>query len=53
MTSPAVVGAGLAVLGLGVAGVAYVVDKRGPVSEGGRERVVASYVPEHAESVHH
>lgn len=53
VTSPAVVGAGLAVLGLGVAGVAYVVDKRGPVSEGGRERVVASHVPEHAESVHH
>ncbi|MCX5557150.1 MFS transporter [Streptomyces sp. NBC_00038] len=53
VTSPAVVGAGLAVLGLGVAGVAYVVDKRGPVSVGGRERVVASHVPEHAESVHH
>ncbi|MCX4975080.1 MFS transporter [Streptomyces sp. NBC_00620] len=53
VTSPAVVGAGLAVLGLGVAGVAYVVDKRGPVSAGGRERVVASHVPEHAESVHH
>ncbi|WP_371549961.1 MFS transporter [Streptomyces sp. NBC_00554] len=53
VTSPAVVGAGLAVLGLGVAGVAYVVDKRGPVPAGGRERVVASHVPEHAESVHH
>ncbi|WP_371597613.1 MFS transporter [Streptomyces sp. NBC_00564] len=53
VTSPAVVGAGLAVLGLGVAGVAYMVDKRGPVPSGGRERVVASHVPEHAESVHH
>ncbi|WP_326723573.1 MULTISPECIES: MFS transporter [unclassified Streptomyces] len=53
VTSPAVVGAGLAVLGLGVAGVAYLVDKRSPVPAGGRERVVASHVPEHAESVHH
>jgi DHA1 family inner membrane transport protein len=53
VTSPAVVGAGLAVLGLGVAVVAYVVDRRGPVSAAGRERVVALHVPEHAESVHH
>lgn len=29
VTSPALVGAGLALLGLGVAGVAYVVDRRG------------------------
>ncbi|WP_405909033.1 MULTISPECIES: MFS transporter [unclassified Streptomyces] len=54
VTSPAVVGAGLAVLGLGVAGVAYVVDRRqGPVSADGRERVVASHVPERSEPVHH
>ncbi|MFJ4831136.1 MFS transporter [Streptomyces sp. NPDC088747] len=54
VTSPAVVGAGLAVLGLGVAGVAYVVDRRrAPGAVTGRERVVASYLPEHAESVHH
>ena len=54
VTSPAVAGAGLAVLGLGVAGVAFLVDRgRGSVSGGGRERVVASYVPERAEPVHH
>ncbi|MFD5630289.1 MFS transporter [Streptomyces sp. NPDC127072] len=54
VTSPAVVGAGLAVLGLGVAGVAYVVDRRrAPLSGPARERVVASYVPEPSESVHH
>ncbi|MFC9846168.1 MFS transporter [Streptomyces sp. NPDC060223] len=54
VTSPALVGAGLAVLGLGVAGVAYVVDRRQvPVSRAGRERVVTSHVPEHADSVHH
>jgi DHA1 family inner membrane transport protein len=54
VTSPAVVGAGLAVLGLGVAGVAFVVDRRRVVvSGGGRERVVASYVPAPSESVHH
>ncbi|MFI6338145.1 MFS transporter [Streptomyces sp. NPDC050535] len=54
VTSPAVVGAGLAVLGLGVAGVAFVVDRRRvSVPGAGRERVVASYVPEHPESVHH
>ncbi|MGW3283194.1 MFS transporter [Streptomyces sp. NPDC001002] len=46
VTSPAVVGAGLAVLGLGVAGVAYVVDRRRGVSGNGRERVVAGHVPE-------
>ncbi|MFJ2826329.1 MFS transporter [Streptomyces sp. NPDC087263] len=54
VTSPALAGAALAVLGLGVAGVAFVVDRRrGPVSGVGRERVVTSYVPEHADSVHH
>ncbi|MEV7344389.1 MFS transporter [Streptomyces sp. NPDC093544] len=52
VTSPAVVGAGLAVLGLGVAGVAYAVDRRRRVVPG-RERVVASHVPELSESVHH
>ncbi|MFE6483567.1 MFS transporter [Streptomyces sp. NPDC057757] len=54
VTSPAVVGAGLAVLGLGVAGVAYVVDRRqAPFAAPTRERVVASYVPEPSEPVHH
>ncbi|MFD4527108.1 MFS transporter [Streptomyces sp. NPDC058470] len=54
VTSPALAGAALAVLGLGVAGVAFVVDRRrGPVSGVGRERVVTSYVPERTDSVHH
>lgn len=52
-TSPALVGAGLALLGLGVAGVAYVVDRRGVTPSAGRERVVASHVPVRAEKVHH
>ncbi|MFF3374582.1 MFS transporter [Streptomyces sp. NPDC002680] len=53
VTSPALVGAGLAVLGLGVAGVAYVVDRRGTTPSVGRERLVASHVPSRAEKVHH
>ncbi|MGW2571095.1 MFS transporter [Streptomyces sp. NPDC001537] len=52
VTSPALAGAGLAVLGLGVAGVAYAVDRRG-VPGGGRGRVVASNVPQEAEALHH
>ncbi len=52
VTSPAVTGAVLAVLGLAVAGLAYAVDlRRGPVP--GAERVVASSSPEHRERVHH
>ncbi|MET8980442.1 MFS transporter [Streptomyces sp. NPDC004539] len=52
VTSPAVAGALLAVLGLGVAGVAYAVDlRRG--SQGGRERIVAGHMPERAEAVRH
>ncbi|GAQ53682.1 MFS transporter [Streptomyces acidiscabies] len=52
VTSPAVAGAALAVLGLGVAGVAYIVDvRRG--SQGGRERVVAGHVPEQVGVVQH
>jgi DHA1 family inner membrane transport protein len=50
-TSPAVAGAGLAVLGLAVAGVAYAVDRRQGTPQAGRERVVAAHVPDHAESV--
>ncbi|MFI5792082.1 MFS transporter [Streptomyces sp. NPDC051677] len=50
-TSPATAGAALAALGLGVAGVAYVVDRRrafaGPT---GRERVIATHVPRAAEA---
>ncbi|WP_369030830.1 MULTISPECIES: MFS transporter [Streptomyces] len=53
VTSPALVGAGLALLGLGVAGVAYVVDRRGMTPSVGRERLVASHVPQRAEKVHH
>ncbi|MFD3381174.1 MULTISPECIES: MFS transporter [unclassified Streptomyces] len=47
-TSPAVAGAGLAVLGLGVAAVAFVVDRRRVTVRGGR--VVAGGVPRRAES---
>ncbi|MGI5140507.1 MULTISPECIES: MFS transporter [unclassified Streptomyces] len=50
-TSPAVAGAALAVLGLAVAGVAYAVDRRQGTPMSGRERVVASHLPDHAESV--
>ncbi|MFJ9538230.1 MFS transporter [Streptomyces sp. NPDC101225] len=46
VTSPALTGAALAVLGLGVAGVAYAVDRRRAVPRLGRERVVASHVPQ-------
>ncbi|MET7484649.1 MFS transporter [Streptomyces sp. NPDC005538] len=44
VTSPAVAGVGLALLGLGVAVTAWVVDRRRAVP--GRERVVATHVPE-------
>ncbi|MEU5310531.1 MFS transporter [Streptomyces sp. NPDC021562] len=43
VTSPALAGAALAVLGLGVASVAYAVDRRRAVPA--RERVIASHVP--------
>ncbi|MDF3297241.1 MFS transporter [Streptomyces tropicalis] len=51
-TSPAVAGAGLAVLGLAVAGAARVVDRRRALP-GGRERVVAAHRPEPAETFTH
>ncbi|MER6032735.1 MULTISPECIES: MFS transporter [unclassified Streptomyces] len=50
VTSPALAGAALAVLGLGVAGVAYAVDRRHEVAREGR--VVATHVPEHAGALH-
>ncbi|MGC5035449.1 MFS transporter [Streptomyces sp. DT190] len=51
-TSPALAGAALAVLGLGVASLAAVVDRRrAPVA--GRERIVAGHVPREAEAVRH
>ncbi|MGW4907633.1 MFS transporter [Streptomyces sp. NPDC004270] len=46
VTSPALAGAALAVLGLGVASVAFAVDRRRDVPPTVRERVVASHVPE-------
>jgi DHA1 family inner membrane transport protein len=49
-TSPALAGAALAVLGLGVAALAHGVDRRrAPASR--RERLVAAHVPERAETV--
>ncbi|WP_086809622.1 MFS transporter [Streptomyces reticuliscabiei] len=53
VTSPALVGAGLAVLGLGVAGVAYAVDRRAVAPSAARQRVVATHVPRQAETVRH
>ncbi|MFJ4003356.1 MFS transporter [Streptomyces sp. NPDC090023] len=50
VTSPALAGALLAVLGLGVAGVAYGVDRRRASAPAGR--LVAAHVPEPAEQVH-
>ncbi|MFJ3660677.1 MFS transporter [Streptomyces sp. NPDC090119] len=50
VTSPALAGAVLAVLGLGVAGVAYGVDRRRASAPTGR--LVAAHVPEPAEQVH-
>ncbi|MFC3576524.1 MFS transporter [Streptomyces yaanensis] len=52
VTSPAVAGAGLAVLGLGVAGAAWAVDRRrASVHVPVPGRLVAVHVPERAESV--
>ncbi|MFI1762953.1 MFS transporter [Streptomyces sp. NPDC020800] len=53
VTSPAVAGAALAVLGLGVAGVAYGVDRRRQAPVAGRERIVAAHVPEQSGALHH
>ncbi|MEI5524490.1 MFS transporter [Streptomyces brasiliscabiei] len=51
-TAPAVVGAGLAVIGLAVAGVAYAVDsRRTTVAPPRPGRVVASHVPGESEAV--
>ncbi|TPQ17577.1 MFS transporter [Streptomyces sporangiiformans] len=48
VTSPAAAGAGLAVLGLGVAAVAYAVDRRRVPTHTGR--VVAAHVPQRTET---
>ncbi|OQR65511.1 MFS transporter [Streptomyces maremycinicus] len=50
VTSPALAGAALAVLGLVVAGVAAAVDARRAPRSAGRERVVATHVPRTAEA---
>ncbi|MET7408589.1 MFS transporter [Streptomyces parvulus] len=51
VTSPALAGSALAVLGLGVAGAAWAVDRRAAVTATDRERVVAAHVPEGVERV--
>ncbi|MFF4979885.1 MFS transporter [Streptomyces sp. NPDC001046] len=51
VTSPALAGAALAVLGLGVAALAAAVDRR-RVPAAGRERVVASHVPQESRALH-
>ncbi|MER5433784.1 MFS transporter [Streptomyces sp. NPDC002588] len=52
-TSPAIAGAALAVLGLAVAGVAYGVDRRrAATAPAGRERIVASHLPQQAQALH-
>ncbi|MET9500353.1 MFS transporter [Streptomyces sp. NPDC006622] len=51
VTSPAVTGAGLAVLGLGVAATAAVVDRRRESSRAGH--VVAAHTPERSGVLHH
>ncbi|MGW1156893.1 MFS transporter [Streptomyces sp. NPDC002519] len=53
VTSPALAGAALAVLGLAVAGVAYAVDRRRSAPGDTRERLVATHLPEpeHTERV--
>ncbi|GAA3996363.1 MFS transporter [Streptomyces plumbiresistens] len=50
VTSPALAGAGLAVLGLAVAGAAAVVDRRRVVAPQGR--LVATHVPRDVEALH-
>ncbi|MGQ5637113.1 MULTISPECIES: MFS transporter [unclassified Streptomyces] len=50
-TSPALAGAMLAVLGLGVASVAWAVDRRRVTPSAGR--VVTSHVPEQSGALHH
>ncbi|MFJ3230126.1 MFS transporter [Streptomyces sp. NPDC086787] len=51
VTSPALAGTGLAVLGLAVAGTAYAVDRRRSVPARARERLVTGHVPQHPETL--
>ncbi|MFD5816945.1 MFS transporter [Streptomyces sp. NPDC127038] len=50
-TAPALAGAGLAVLGTGVAGVAHAVDLRRAKAPAGPARVVATHVPDRPEAL--
>ncbi|MEU6259803.1 MFS transporter [Streptomyces sp. NPDC047043] len=52
VTSPALAGAALAVLGLGVAGVAYAVDRGRVAPQPTRERLVAVHVPQTSETLY-
>ncbi|MFB8775331.1 MFS transporter [Streptomyces broussonetiae] len=51
VTSPAVAGAGLAVLGLAVAATAYALDRRTAPATPSHERLVVTHVPERAETL--
>ncbi|MGC4985630.1 MFS transporter [Streptomyces sp. DT193] len=51
-TSPALAGAGLAVLGLAVAAAAHVVDRRRAAPAAGHERVVVTHVPDRPGALH-
>ncbi|MEU9138341.1 MFS transporter [Streptomyces sp. NPDC048404] len=51
-TSPALAGAGLAVLGLAVAAVAHAVDRHRAAPAAGHERVVATHVPDRPAALH-
>jgi DHA1 family inner membrane transport protein len=51
-TSPAVAGAGLAVVGIGVAGAAYTVDRSRAAQPARRDRVVAAGVPDRPGALH-
>ncbi|MFB7335789.1 MFS transporter [Streptomyces adustus] len=53
VTSPALAGAGLAVLGLAVAAAAHLVDVRRASLTAGRERVVATRLPDRPGVLHH
>ncbi|MFD8737111.1 MFS transporter [Streptomyces sp. NPDC059618] len=52
-TAPALAGAGLALLGTGVAGVAHAVDLRRAKAPAGPARVIATHVPDRPEALHH
>ncbi|MFF2362670.1 MFS transporter [Streptomyces sp. NPDC058122] len=51
VTAPATAGAGLAVLGIGVAGAAYAVDLRRAKRPAGPARVIATHVPDRQEAL--